>query len=137
MYKRILAAIDSSERSDRVLETVENLARLTGAAVDVVHVGPSQIVYDTVVDIEDEQEAQKVVDNALARLKDAGVAVQGRVLTGLRGEVANLVADQARELGSDLIVLAPGHHTQLGVLFGESVSEKVAHQTPTSVLLVV
>jgi nucleotide-binding universal stress UspA family protein len=137
MYKRILAAIDSSERSDRVLETVEGLARLTGAAVDVVHVDPSQIVYDTVVEVEDEQEAQAVVDNALARLKGAGVTAHGRVLTGFRGEIAGLVADQARELGSDLIVLGPGHHTKLGVLFGESVSEKVAFHTPTSVLLVV
>ncbi|GAA4575168.1 universal stress protein [Planotetraspora kaengkrachanensis] len=137
MYKRILAAVDNSPRSGRVLETVENLAKLTGAAVDVVHVGASQVVYDTVVQVEDEREAQAVVDGALARLKEAGVAARGEVLTGLRGDVSNIIVERAQEFGSDLIVLGPARHTQLGVLVGESVSEKVALHTPTSVLLAV
>lgn len=67
MYQRILTAIDGSDRAERVLDTVERLALLTGTTVHVVHADESGIVYDQVVDLEDDGAAGAVVDRALAR----------------------------------------------------------------------
>ncbi|MEZ0075949.1 universal stress protein [Planotetraspora sp. GP83] len=137
MYKRILVAIDNSSRSDRVLETVESLARLTGGAVDVLHAEESHVVYDTVVKVEEHDDAQAVVGRAVTRLTEAGVQAKGEVVEALSGQVPDVILNRAREAGSDLVVLGPRHHSRIGALLGGSVSGEVALHTPISVLLVV
>ena len=67
MYKKILTAVDGSSHGDAVLEAVASLAKLTGAAVHVIHIRPSQIIADgltggTVVQVEESAESRLVVD---------------------------------------------------------------------------
>jgi nucleotide-binding universal stress UspA family protein len=137
MYKRILAAVDGSARSERILESVEYLARVTGASVDVLHAEESEVVYDTEVELEDERDARAVVDRAVTRLEEAGVRVRGEMVRALRGDLPDVLLNRVLELGNDLIVLGPRHHSRLGALLGASVSEEIALHAPTSVLLVI
>ncbi|MBP2703774.1 universal stress protein [Microbispora sp. RL4-1S] len=136
MYTRILAAIDRSDRAGRVIETVTDLARLTGAAVHVLHAEESGVVYDQVVALEDHETAQAVVDRALARLREEGIKADGEVVEVLHEGVPDAVLDSAREFGADLVVLGPRHHGRIGALLGSSVSHEVALHTPSSLLLV-
>jgi nucleotide-binding universal stress UspA family protein len=137
MYKHILTAIDSSPRASRVLDTVEYLAGVTGADVQVLHAEERDVFADQVVDLESHEEATAIVDSAVARLRAAGVTVEGEVLQLLREGVPNYILTRARELGSDLIVLGPRHHGRLGALLGSSVSHEVSLHTPASLLLVI
>jgi nucleotide-binding universal stress UspA family protein len=124
MFKCILAAIDNSERTERVMEVVGQLAQTSGAAVHVVHADEAEAVYD------------QVVDREVARLRSAGTVATGDVMDVLHEDVAELILTRAREFGSDLIVLAPRHHHRFAALFGTSVSLDVALNASTSVLLV-
>ncbi|MEU7885761.1 universal stress protein [Microbispora bryophytorum] len=136
MYTRILAAIDGSDRADRVIRAATDLARLTGATVHVLHAEASEAVYDQVVALEDDATAHAVVDQALTRLREAGVEADGEVVDVLREGVPDAVLNRARAINADLIVLGPRHHGRLGALLGGSVSHEVGLHTPTSLLLV-
>ncbi|TDW93440.1 nucleotide-binding universal stress UspA family protein [Kribbella pratensis] len=136
MFKCILAAIDNSDRTDRVMEVVGHLAQTTGAAVHLVHADEAEAVYDQVVDLEDDRSARSLVDREVAQLRSAGIVATGDVMDVLHEDVAELVLTRAREFGSDLIVLAPRHHSRFAALLGSSISLEVALHSPTSVLLV-
>ncbi|MFD1930102.1 MULTISPECIES: universal stress protein [Nonomuraea] len=137
MYQHILTAIDGSTRAARVMDAVEYLAKATGAAVHVLHADEAEAVYDRVVDLEDDDVAQAVIDREVVRLRAAGVNAEGEVADVLHENVADLIVTRARELGSDLIVLGPGHHGRIGALLGSSVSHEVSLRAPASLLLVV
>ncbi|MFC7639725.1 universal stress protein [Streptosporangium lutulentum] len=96
-----------------------------------------EIFADQVVDMETDEEARAVVDGAVARLREAGVTVEGEVIHVLREGVPANILKRARELGSDLIVLGPRHHGRLGALLGSSVSHEVSLHASVSMLLVV
>ncbi|NIK61336.1 universal stress protein [Kribbella shirazensis] len=136
MFKCILAAVDDSDRTDRVIEVVSYLGRASRAAVHLVHADEAEAVYDQVVDLEDDQSAQGLVDHRLAQLRSEGVVANGEVIDVLHEDVAEAILTRAREFGADLIVLGPRHHNRFASLFGTSVSLEVALNSPTSVLLV-
>lgn len=141
MFKRILAAVDGTPHSAAVVETVGSLAKATGAGVHVIHIRPSQVIGvgltgGAVVTVEEAAEGRQVVDEALARLRAAGVAAEGEVDEGVREDLAAILVDRAAELGSDLIAVGPGHYHGIAALLHVSVSNGVAKTAPVSVLLV-
>jgi nucleotide-binding universal stress UspA family protein len=140
MYKNILATIDGTPHGAAVLDTVSSLAKLTGASVHVVHIRPSQIITDgisgAVVTAEEPAEGRQVLEEALARLREDGVGAAGEVDEGLREDVAGILVERAEALGSDLIVVGPGHHSGISALLHPSVSRSVAKAAAVSVLLV-
>jgi nucleotide-binding universal stress UspA family protein len=141
MYKNILAAVDGTVHGAAVLDTVASLAKLTGASVHVIHIRPMQVVGgafapSAVVSVEEDADGRRVVDEALARLHGDGVTADGEVDDGLREELADILVERARTLGSDLIVVGPGHYSGIAALLHSSVSREVAKTAPASVLLV-
>lgn len=139
MYKNILVAVDGTPVTDTVVDTVMSLARVTLAAVHVLHIKPSDFLYGpvpAVVDLEDSPRAQDIVDAAVGRLRRAGITADGEVLPGQQHLRADAVLRYAHRLGCDLIVLGPGHHAGLGAVLHDSVSRAVVARTPVSVLLV-
>ena len=141
MYKNILAAVDGTAHGAAVLDAVAPLAKLTGATVHVIHIRPLQVVRgafapSTVVAAEEDADGQQVVDDALARLRADGVTAEGEVDDGLREDLADILVERARELGSDLIAVGPGHYSGISALLHSSVSRGVARTAPASVLLV-
>jgi|GEM_PF-2211738 nucleotide-binding universal stress UspA family protein len=140
MYKKILAAVDGSDHGDAVIDAVAGLAKLTGGTVHVVHIRPSQVLggglATTVAPVEEAEESRKVLDDALARLREAGVTADGEVDEGLREDLAAILVERAEEVGSDLIAVGPGHYSGISALLHPSVSRGVAKTAHVSVLLV-
>lgn len=142
MYKNILAAVDGTTHGASVLDAVAPLAKLSGATVHVIHIRPLQILgapfapTGGVAPTEEAASAQQVVDQALARLRADGITAEGEVDEGLREDVATILVDRARALGSDLIAVGPGHYSGISALLHSSVSRGVARIAPASVLLV-
>lgn len=140
MYKNILAAVDGTSHGAGVLDTVASLAGLTGAAVHVIHIRPSQVITDGisggVYTSEEAAEGRQVVEDALAQLRAGGVTADGEVDEGLREDLAGILVERAAALGSDLIAVGPGHYSGISALLHSSVSRGVAKASPVSVLLV-
>lgn len=141
MYKNILATVDGTAHGAAVLDTVSGLAKLTGATVHVVHIRPLQVIGgafapSAVVSPEENEEGRRVVEDALTRLRADGVTAEGEVDDGLREDLADILVERARALGSDLIVVGPGHYSGIAALLHSSVSRGVARTAPASVLLV-
>ncbi|MFD9130630.1 universal stress protein [Kitasatospora sp. NPDC059571] len=135
MFQRILVAVDGSEGGRTAVATAGAMAALTGATVRILHVDPSDVVYDTVVALEDDGTAHRVVDGAVASLRQAGVAAEGELLDGLVPDVAAAVSEAADRFGADLVVLAPHHRSRLAAWFSPRVSDQVSHRSAVPVLL--
>ena len=141
MYKNILAAVDGTVYGAAVLDAVASLAKLTGATVHVIHIRPLQVLGgsfapSTVVSAEEDADGQRVVDEAVARLHGEGITAEGEVDDVLREDLAAMLVERARALGSDLIAVGPGHYSGITGLLHSSVSRGVARTAPVSVLLV-
>ena len=141
MYKNILAAVDGTVHGTAVLEAVSSLAKLSGATVHVIHIRPLQVLGGSfapsaVVSAEEAADSQRVVDEAVARLREDGITAEGEVDDGLREDVAGILVQRAQALGSDLIAVGPGHYSGISALLHSSVSRGVARDAGASVLLV-
>ncbi|MEU2742050.1 universal stress protein [Streptomyces sp. NPDC007095] len=135
MFHRILVAVDGTPAVQSALRTTAELALLTGAKVRVLHIDPSEVVYDTVVGLEDDSAAHRVLDSAVATLRQAGIQADGELLDGLVSDVAAAVQEAAEGFDADLIVLSPHHRTRLAAWFSPSVSDAIAHKSRIAVLL--
>ncbi|MCF2529853.1 universal stress protein [Yinghuangia soli] len=143
MYARILVAVDATPETAEVLARTAGLAGPLGAAVRVLHVQTVDVVdaggtgAAGIVEEETDAEAAKVVTDAVAVLREAGVAeVEGWAGETLRADVPNAVVDHAKEYGADLLVLGARRHKGLARLMLGSVSDAVVHRAPCPVMLV-
>jgi nucleotide-binding universal stress UspA family protein len=139
MFRTILAAIDSTDRSAAVLHTAENLARADHAEVRVLHVDPDEVAFDTSADAEDDAEARAVVHTAVQLLDAAGVPASGEVIHAVEGDIGRTIVQTATAAGADLVVLGPHHRRGLDAWLGGSgsVSDDVVRlATRLNVLLV-
>jgi nucleotide-binding universal stress UspA family protein len=135
MFHRILVAVDGTPATQSTVRTTVELALLTGAKVRVLHIDPSEVVYDTLVGLEDDAAAHRVVDSTVATLRQAGVQADGELLDGLVSDVAAAVQEAAEDFDADLIVVSPHHRSRLAAWFSPSVSDAIAHKSRIAVLL--
>lgn len=138
MFTRIVWATDGSEAADRALPFAKALATGDGRSLVVVHakerfVGGRGGGYPVLAD-EDELEAKirSQVDQAHAEGLDASLRLGG----GSAGHTAHIIADVAREVGADVIVVGTrGHSPVAGLLLG-GVTQRLLHIAPCPVLAV-
>jgi nucleotide-binding universal stress UspA family protein len=136
MYKRILVAIENSPADSTILEHVQELSRLTGAALLLVHVadGWAARSYD---ELNLRESKEIAADRAyLARLKDEltgqGFVVDTRLAMG---DPATELIRVTSEERVDLVAMAThGHRFLKDVLLGTTV-DKVRHEVRVPVLL--
>ncbi|MGS2614435.1 universal stress protein [Micromonospora sp. LZ34] len=136
MYRHILAAVDATPVSERVLDAATALATAFGATVHVVHVDESEAVYDQVVDLEDDTLGRERVAGAVDRLRASGVAATSAVVDGLDTDVPALILDAAHAQGANLIILGPHHRAGLARLLEPNVSDLVGRRADVALLLV-
>jgi nucleotide-binding universal stress UspA family protein len=145
MYKKILVAIDDSETSRCALAEALHLARSSGAKLYITHVAD-----ETLLSMHGRTFSTSLnVDNAIAAIADAGRKLLADALTSAQGvdaetvllearqrRVSETLAEKAKELDVDLIVI--GRHGQRGIatLILGSVAEQLAKIASASVLLV-
>ncbi|MFF4958887.1 universal stress protein [Streptomyces sp. NPDC001222] len=135
MFHHILVAIDPSPARLSALRLAGDMARLTQAKVNVLHIAASAASLAAVVPLEDDAEAKAVLDEAVAELRERGVAAEGTVTQALTNMIAPTISATAEEVGADLIVVSPHHRGSVEAFFHPRVSDAVAHASRVAVLL--
>ncbi len=137
MFDKLVVALDASEHAAPVLNAASELASKFGSTVLVLHViemgYPARAVG---APLEAHDEAQKIVDDAVATLEAQGVTATGIVRASPHGRVAGVICDEARENGATAIVTGTRGLSDLeGILVG-STTHKLLHMTDLPVLVV-
>jgi len=140
--KLILAPTDFSPTSDRALDVAIDIARLTGASIEVLHVNleamwvlppPGDVVASPVDMTEVLANSSMQLDAAVNRVRAAGIHCTG---VAESGRTDAEIVDYARKREAGLIVVGShGRHGIGHVLIG-SVAEKVVRHAPCPILVV-
>jgi MFS transporter, ACDE family, multidrug resistance protein len=131
----ILVAINGAP-SNRLVATAERVARARGASVHVVHVRETRVVADGAADLEDREAAGAIVDAAVLRLTEAGIAgATGEVLhvTGHHGEAADAVLDLADRTAPQAVIVGRATHSEPGA---PSLTTALSERAPCDVVVV-
>jgi nucleotide-binding universal stress UspA family protein len=143
MYKQILVAVDGSPTSMRGLREAIGLAQATGAKLLLVHVVTELLSPDLAASsyynqvIEAVREAgKKVLESAAAVAREAGVPFEQRLVSGLGDRPADLIVQEAKTAGADLIALGTHGRRGLKRLALGSDAELVLRSSHVPVLLV-
>ena len=138
MFKTIVLALDGSNQSLKALTHAIGLAEWCEAELIIVH------AYSHTSDLRAKEEyeklvaqrksgGQKILDNARAQFKSARIVVEENLL---EGPAAEAILTVAQNRGADLIILGTrGMGSLEGLLLG-SVSTKVTHEAPCTVMVV-
>lgn len=135
-YTNILAAIDGTEHRHRLLAAVADLATMTGASVDVLHVDADSSAFDTGADMEDAGAASALVMTAVAELRERGVDAHGLVAHAADVDVDDEILATATRRASTLVALGPHHRKGLRAWLESSVTDQISHQAATPLLLI-
>jgi nucleotide-binding universal stress UspA family protein len=137
MYERVLAAVDHSEVSERVLAAARDLALLSKGEVWVVHLREREVVPRMgQVPVEPESDAEAEVTAAVDELTAAGVTAHGVIRDTVFGSAAREIVDDAREHQADVIVMGSRGRGDLAGLVLGSTAHKVIHLADRPVLVV-
>jgi nucleotide-binding universal stress UspA family protein len=141
MYKRILVPVDGSDTSTKALVAALNLAREGKGRVRIIHV-LDELVYLSGYEYGVEalafarQAAQKILAEAMAVAKAAGVPAEGKLLEQPGVHLGDVVADQARAWEADLVVVGTQGRRGIGRVLLGSGAEQVIRLAPVPVLAV-
>ncbi|MBU3866922.1 universal stress protein [Streptomyces sp. 4503] len=135
MFRNIVVAVDQSRSRHSALRAAGEMARLTGAKVQVVHVAASAIAWNSVVRLEEDVEADETLKEALAALREMGIGADGETVRAMDRQVPHVIAQFTERVGADLLVLGPHHRGAVAAFFNPRVSDAAAHATRIAVLL--
>jgi len=144
MFARIVVGTDGSETAKRAVSEATELAKHTGASLDVVSafepVGQSRLREERLqapADIEHavnpHEDVNAILAEAEREVTEAGVPVR---TFARQGEPADAILDVAEEEDADLIVVGNKGMTGAKRFLLGSVPNKVSHHAPCSVLII-
>jgi nucleotide-binding universal stress UspA family protein len=137
---KILLAVDFSPHSDRAVEVTAGLAARLSAFVDVIHAfdfPPDYNPYLSSVGTELERKIEANVSEQLEAIREQLEKRQVRVNTHFhRGHPDAVIADVAKEIGCQLIVMGTRGRSGLSHVLLGSVTERTLRAAPCSVLCV-
>jgi nucleotide-binding universal stress UspA family protein len=137
MYRHILVAIENSDADRAVLQHIEELAKLTGADLLLVHVADGWAArHFEDLNLRESEEMRD--DKAyLAKLCDEltrrGLQTRARLALG---DPATELVKVAAEEGVDLIAMSTHGHRFLNDLLRGSTADRVRHTVTVPVLMV-
>jgi nucleotide-binding universal stress UspA family protein len=148
MFEKILVAVDMSPLAPKVLESARDIAVKSTATVLVAHIrdvalpvamaataGRAGGIGRAGGSLEDEEAANRLVEDAVEMLRAAGVTATGRVENGW-GATARELLEMASEFGADMIVVGShGSHHVAQLVLG-SVAYRIVHLAQCPVLVV-
>jgi universal stress protein A len=136
-YQRIVLGYDEADSAGPALERAATLAKAFGSELIVTSIAPVVTSIGRsagAIDSTDPPEAH-IEELKHARTYLDGEGVKADYLPGI-GHPAETIAELAKERHADLIVLGTHEPSAIARLFGQSVSEAVAHKVHCDVLLV-
>ena len=134
----ILIATDGSEAAGDALDVAIDIAKETGAALQVLSVRPPQAAGragagPAILEVEERDGAEHISQAAAAHAREAGVDSTSHVA---HGDVVDCIADAAKMLRADLLVVGSrGHGPLSGAVLG-SVSHALVRRSPVPVTIV-
>jgi nucleotide-binding universal stress UspA family protein len=143
MYKKILLAYDGSETGQKALIESGALAGWGRAEIVLVAVMPPPAafiggeggVYDVGLEEEERREFQGILDDGVRRLAEAGHAASGELLVG---EAVVEIAEGAKRIGADLIVVGHKHLDGWAKRWWRgSTAKALIEQSPCNVLVAI
>jgi len=136
LFDTIVWATDGSENADRALEVAKTLAHDHQASLVVVHVVQHYATRTGLAVYPDELEVKAKLEEAVQQLSKDGFRPSLRIVDHVGPHPAHEIADIAREVGADLVVVGTrGHGPIVGLLLG-SVVLRLLHVTPCPVVAV-
>ncbi len=139
---KLLVPVDGSDYAMRAVEHAIKLAAERGPTeLHFVTVYPEPVIYGEIQVYTSPEKMEEglrkhgedVQRPALAAAENAGVAHTGEILIG---DVAELIARRAEELGCDGIVMGTHGRGAIGALVMGSIATKVVHMAKAPVTLV-
>ncbi|HVC12632.1 MAG TPA: universal stress protein [Burkholderiales bacterium] len=146
MYEKILVAVDGSEIAQRALQEAIKLARQGNSRLRILHVVDESplwqypdgvgVNYETVIE-RFRETGRQVGAEALKAARAAGVEAESALLElAGAGRVADVIVQDAKDWGAQLIVLGTHGRRGFAHLMLGSVAEGVSRAASTPVLLV-
>jgi len=136
MYDRLLAAVDNSEVSPRVIAAAKDLASLSQGQVWVLHLREREFGRLGLTPIESDEEAQEPVKAGVDALTQAGIDAHGEVRETVFGHAAREIVKDAQEHDAGVIIMGSRGRSDLtGAMLG-STAHKVIHLTDRPVMVV-
>jgi universal stress protein A len=136
MYRRILIAVENSAADRTILDHVEQLARLTGASLLLVHVADGWAArhFDELQlrESEEMKEDRAYLAELQQELSGKGFSVETRLAAGDPASELIKVADDERV---DLIAMSTHGHRFLSDVIHGTTADKVRHLVRVPVLL--
>jgi len=123
MFERILLAIDETPAGEVAVSFATAMARHSRGRVHVVHAN-LLLVGGRGVAVETPEQAAQVVAGALAQLR----------FTATMFDVAGRIADSARRVGADSVVLGSHRHRRVARLAGRGLRERLVRTTALPVV---
>jgi nucleotide-binding universal stress UspA family protein len=136
MYEKILAAIDESDVSGRVLAAASELAALSHGEICVLHLREREMSKFGAPPAESSGEAHGLVDEAVQKLTSAGITAVGIIRDSVFGYAAREIISEADRQHSGVIVMGSRGRGDLAGLLVGSTTHKVIHLADRPVLVV-
>jgi len=145
MYTKILVPVDGSPTSDLGLAEALRLAKLTHAKLRLLHavdmpsvllspeggMATSPTMFEML-----RQGGEEILAKARTSAERAGVPSESVLRDTVTGRVCDLVVDEAKQWGAELIVIGSHGRRGAGRLLLGSDAEQIARLSPVPVLLV-
>ena len=136
MYRRILVAVEHSAADKTILTHVEQLARLTGAELLLVHVADGWAArnFDQLKlrESEEMKEDRAYLERLSGEMRARGFSVDTYLALG---DPANQLIKVAEEKKVDLVAMSTHGHRFLSDLIHGTTADKVRHLVKVPVLL--
>jgi len=136
MYRRILVAIENSAADRTILTHVEQLARMTGAELLLVHVADGVVARHLddleLRESEEMREDRAYLERLCAELGEKGFAVKSLLAAG---DPAKELVNVAKTQDVDLIAMSTHGHRFLADLLHGATVDRLRHQVSVPVLL--
>jgi nucleotide-binding universal stress UspA family protein len=137
MYNNILVAIEHSQADRTVIDHVQQLAKLTGASLLLVHVADGWAArhYDELAlrESEEMKEDRVYLERIREELTGLGFATRTHLAMG---DPATELVKVAQAQGVDLIAMSTHGHRFLNDLLRGSTADRVRHSVGVPVLMI-
>jgi nucleotide-binding universal stress UspA family protein len=137
MFTTIIWATDGSDNADRALVLAKELAQESGCALLAVH--SKELLTGRAGGfplLADEDDLEVKIGRQIEELRGAGVNARAIFAGGKAGHAPQTIADTARSIGADLIVVGTRGQTAFAGLMLGSVTQRLMHVAPCPVLAV-
>jgi nucleotide-binding universal stress UspA family protein len=136
LFDTVVWATDGSQNADRALDVARSLAHDQEASLVAVHVVQHYATETGLTVYPDEDRVKDKLEQTVEQLSKDGFRANLRIVDHVGPQPAHEIADVARELGADLIVIGTrGHGPIAGLVLG-SVVLRLLHVAPCPVVAV-